>query len=646
MLTSYNLDSLGRIPLAKVKTWSAPQGFGTIKRNLPPARGPMTVAPAALDLSNKLAVVRRLMADQRLDAYLIPTTDEHLNEYPPQVRERRAWASHFTGSAGDLLLGQQQAWLFVDFRYHEQAELEADPAQIQVVKLGLEGHKSLLEQLQALAKPGFRFGFDPFTTTYSQGETWVQKLEPLGVTLVSLETNLVDRAWQELTGKPLDLPQSDLVALPVEVAGVDSATKLAQVREAMVRVGADLLPVTKLDQISWLFNLRGADIPHNPVFLAYGLVTPTLAYLCTDLERLSDPVAATLPAEVQLVPYEAYLGTLKILSANSRVLVDPLQTTLGTVQAIRAGGGGIVEASHPLETLKARKNAVEIAQMAVANRQASRSKVRVWHWLEEHYRRGEPLSETAVAQAVTGFYAEEPGFMGLSFPTIAAVGANSSIVHYSHPHPQTLVTPNQFLLLDSGAQYWGGTTDDTRTLVFGTPDPEQIDRYTDVLRAHINCARQCFPKGTTGIQLDGITRADLWLKHLDYGHGTGHGVGAFLNVHEGPTGISKRAAEPLEPGMITSIEPGFYRAGWGGIRLENLYLVVQVPLPEPTIWYAFEPLTYIPFQAKLVDFCSLESPQRQWLQQYHEQVLGRLVPTLDAPTATWLARVCEPFMGS
>lgn len=290
--------------------------------------------------------------------------------------------------------------------------------------------------------------------------------------------------------------------------------------------------------------------------------------------------------------------------------------------------------------------------MQAANLKASRAKTRTLKWIADQRATGHAITEADVAATVERFYAEEADFQGLSFNTIAGAGANSSIVHYGTPNPQRVLNPGEFLLLDSGAQYASGTTDDTRTLVIGDPTPEQVECYTEVLKAHINCAMQRFPKGTTGAQLDGITRSTLWFAGLDYGHGTGHGVGAFLNVHEGPNGISKRVSEPLEPGMVTSIEPGFYKSGWGGIRIENLYIVKSLtpkddkpdaatkPDPNKIEWYGFESLTYIPFDQRLIDRDRLDARQREWLQQYNAAIVEKLSPTLSPAEVEWLQAVC------
>jgi Xaa-Pro aminopeptidase len=610
----------------------------------------------------KLEDLRSLLTAHQLDAYLIPSADEHLNEYLPEAKQHRIWATGFTGSRGDFLLGRDLAWLFVDSRYYEQAELEVDPTLIQIVKVGLEGQKTLEETLEDLGREAnqhgkeFRLGLDPFTLAVSQYREFQKQIEPCGVVLVPLRENLVETVrslplWSETEPFP-GFASSKLFYLPETLTGETLEQKLDRVREAMEKKNVQILPVTKLDQIAWLFNLRGWDVPYNPVFIAYAIITRQQAFLFTNLERIEPAIQQRLRSCVTLLPYEAYADHLRSLLARAvscRVLLDPKRSTLGTYQILKdhSSRPKILEADSPIEGMKARKNAVELAQMQQANLKASRAKIRTLKWLSGQLAKGNSVTEADVAATVEQFYAAEEGFQGLSFNTIAGAGANSSIVHYGTPNPQRHLNPGELLLLDSGAQYASGTTDDTRTVIIGEPTAEQIERYTEVLKAHINCAMQPFPKGTTGAQLDGITRATLWQARLDYGHGTGHGVGAFLNVHEGPNGISKLVNKPLEPGMVTSIEPGFYKPGWGGIRVENLYVVKDLTEPQPegsapskVIWYGFEPLTYIPFDRRLIDLNRLSDRQREWLQAYHQAVVEKLAPTLSEPEAQWLQAAC------
>ncbi|WP_373532746.1 aminopeptidase P family protein [Vampirovibrio sp.] len=588
----------------------------------------------------KLQALREAMALHQLDAYLIPSADEHINEYLPENKQRRAWISGFTGSAGDCLIGTSEAWVFADSRYYEQVETEVDAAHIHISKLGLEGHPSVTEAIKQMAEnlEPFRLGFDPFTLSVQQFQGFQKALKETAVTLVPVTGNLIDPLWQDAPAATL----SEVFALPDSVSGQSSAEKIAAVQAKLKTLKADFLPVTKLDQIAWLFNWRGQDIPYNPVFTAYALIAQNNAYLFMEASRIQPAALQALSNQVEIQPYEQYAAILKTLAAEQTALIDPKHTTCGTFTLIQAHNGQIKEAEHPIERMKAIKNPLEIAGMKAANLKASRGKIRAWAWLDQQISTGKPVTEESFKNAIEAFYAEEDGFFGLSFNTISGAGANASIVHYGTPNPHKTLEAGELFLIDSGCQFIGGTTDDTRTLLIGQQaTPTQQLRYTAVLQAHINCAMQRFPKGTDGIRLDGITRAALWQHGLDYGHGTGHGVGAFLNVHEGPNGIHKMAHQPLEPGMITSVEPGFYEPGWGGIRLENLYLTVDRTTDTDTDWYGFESLTYIPFDQKLIDWQALSRPQLDWLSEYYQQILNQIGPTLSGEEAAWLQAACQ-----
>ncbi len=607
--------------------------------------------------AQKFAALRSQLAKHKLDAYFVPSADEHLNEYLPEAKQRRQWISGFTGSAGDFLIGSEQAWVFVDSRYYEQADMQVDEKLQKVCKVGLESHQTVEEVLEELGQKAaqvLRLGIDPFTITVAQYRRFSERLSNSGVEIVPVLENLVDTVRSQSYFAESIPPFGDqpVIALPDSITGESLAKKLERVREAMDKKKAAVLPVTKLDQIAWLYNLRGRDVECNPVFISYAIVTKTDAYLFTNMSRIDEPVRQSLVGQVQILDYEQYIPTLRSLVGDSqRVLVAIAQTTYGTYMQLKEVGAKIVEAEHPVESFKAHKNTVEIAQMQQANLKASWAKTLTLQWIELQIETGHSISEKDVANKIEGLYKQQEGFYDLSFPTIAGAGANGSIVHYSNPNPDCKLLNGELLLLDSGSQFYGGTTDDTRSISIGTPTDEQCDRYTEVLKSHINCAMQRFPKGTTGSQIDGIARSSLWQSGLDYGHGTGHGVGVFLNVHEGPNGISKRVNQSLDLGTINSIEPGYYQPKWGGIRLENLYFVKQVaesvPNPLPNVdsnsvpWYEFESLTYIPFDKKLIDRQKLNPQQIAWLEKYYVAVMEKLSPMLTDEQTTWLKEACR-----
>lgn len=590
-----------------------------------------------LDIAARLQQLRQLLREQDLDGFWVPSADEHLNEYLPEHRKRRQWITGFTGSVGDALITRDRAWLWVDPRYHEQAEREVDPNLFTVIKGGLPNQPSLMEIVEELGS-GFRLGVDPFTVAVATYRQLQAHAQAGGVLLIPVMENLVDKLAQgSAPVAPFDHP---IDSVPTHLSGATPAEKLAQVRQEMRRKRVGLLPLTKLDQVAWLFNLRGSDIPYNPVFWAYALVSLDRAALFTDLERLSPPSRQFLAeAGVELWPYETYSQQLpQWAKSYAPVGLDPKQTTQGTQELLQ--DASCRELEHPVEALKAVKNPTELEQMRLANRKASRAKIRTLAWIDRQIQQGIPVTEADVAAIMEAHYREEGEWVGLSFNTIAGAGANSSIIHYSTPDPQKLLQPGELFLLDSGSHYLGGTTDDTRTVWIGPQpaDPLCKWRYTEVLKAHIQCARQIFPPDTYGVSLDGIARSTLWQAGLDYGHGTGHGVGAFLNVHEGPNGIHRRASTPLKVGMINSIEPGYYQPGWGGIRLENLYEVIAIPEPEG--WMGFRSLTWIPFDGRLIDWELLNEAQRAWLDEYHRQVYAMHHATLPEQDAAWLKCAC------
>ena len=605
-------------------------------------------------VAQKFVALRSQLAKHQLDAYFVPSADEHLNEYLPEAKQRRQWISGFNGSAGDFLISTNQAWVFVDSRYYEQADMQVDANLQKVCKGGLEDHQTIEEVLEELGQKAvnrsqtFRLGIDPFTITVAQYRRFSSRLSLSGIEIIPIIDNLVDAVRSQspfAESEPL-LPFGDqpVIVLPESITGESLAKKLERVREAMGKKKATILPVTKLDQIAWLYNLRGRDVECNPVFISYAIITQNDAYLFTNTSRLDHAVRQSLADQVQILEYEQYIPTLRsLISDNSRVLLAIAQTTFGTYLQLKEVNAKIIDAEHPVEIFKAHKNSVEIAQMQEANLKASWAKTLTLKWIEEQTNAGNIISERDVASTIEGLYKQQEGFVELSFPTISGAGANGSIVHYSNPNPACKLLNGDLLLLDSGSQFYGGTTDDTRSVSIGKPTTEQRDRYTEVLKSHINCAMQKFPKGTTGSQIDGIARSSLWQSGLDYGHGTGHGVGVFLNVHEGPNGISKGVSQSLDLGTVNSIEPGYYQPKWGGIRLENLYFVKQVPehIPNPIPWYEFESLTYIPFDKKLIDRDKLNSQQIEWLENYYALVVDKLSPMLTEAEILWLKQACS-----
>jgi Xaa-Pro aminopeptidase len=603
--------------------------------------------PAGSEVGARLAALRKAMAERGLDVYLVPSTDEHQSEFVPATAERRQAISGFNGSAGDVAVLADSAHLFVDSRYHLQAEQQTDPALYTVHKLGLDGERDLpafLADLVSQGKP-LRVGFDPFLHNLLAMDQLASVLQGETVSLTPVTGNLVDEVW---TDKPAPA-QSTVYALPADLTGESAVQKLGRVRAAMQAQGADVLVLSKLDDVAWLTNLRGRDIPHNPVFDAYLVVTDDAAVCFTD-NPVPDDVQQALAPAVTFAPGEAFRDRLSALAqaagdVERRVWLDRQGTSHG-VRLLTQGAKPLYQSPNPVGRMKACKNEAEIAASLEGHVRAGCAKVRAFHELAQRLDAGQRLSEADFADLLYGHYAREADFFDLSFPTIAGYGANSAIVHYSYPSAEVLLAPGGLLLVDSGIQIAGATTDDTRTVAIGDATDEQRRLFTHVLRGHIRLAMQRFPKGTSGQTLDVLARSDLWNQGLDYGHGTGHGVGAFLNVHEGPQNISSRGAVPLEVGMIVSDEPGYYKGGWGGIRLENLYVVEQLdalpPHPSGSPWLGFSSLTVLPFEPRMIDAQALAAEERAWLNAYHDRVRETLSPRLDGAARDWLQAACRP----
>ena len=595
-------------------------------------------------LSNRLSNLHRRMAEAQIDAYLVTSSDAHLNEYVPEYTRRRTAITGFRGSAGDVLICPDKSHLFVDSRYHIQADDEVDHDKFRVHKLGLAKEKTLRQWLTELEKESgsIRVGFDPFVVSMQEIKVYKSALKSPESELVPVNVNLVDAVWDEQPPPPANA----IYQLPDEVTGRSVAEKLADIRKEMDAAGATLLVLTKLDEIAWVTNLRGSDIEYNPVFEGYLVIDPENA---TCFTRVSPPgeVTEALTSLIDFQPYDAYSEVMGRYGAEASGMVwlDPSGTTMGTLLMLH-DEQELLEMPNPTVALKATKNEAEIAAARNSHRHAAAAKIRSFKRLHDSINAGQTVSEADYSQILYDEYSSEEGFSDLSFTTIAGAGANGAIVHYADASPEVPIRDDELFLVDSGVQLMGGTTDDTRTVVVGEPSARQKEVYTLVLRGHIKLAMQKFPEGTGGVALDALARTFLWNAGLDFGHGTGHGVGAFLNVHEGPQRISPRGAdEPFKTGMIVSNEPGYYEAGWGGIRLENLYVVLpdeDLPEhPDGRKWLRMDSLTLIPFEKKLINWDQLSHEEREWLDEYHQQVWDTIAPMLEGEDREWLQEACQ-----
>ena len=604
----------------------------------------MIMADAKQTLSNRLTKLYRRMEEAQVDAYLVLSSDAHLNEYVPEYTRRRTAITGFRGSAGDVLVCLDGSHLFVDSRYHIQADDEVDHDNFRVHKLGLAEEKSLSQWLTEMEKErgSIRVGFDPLVVSMQAHSVYKAALKSPDSALVPVNDNLVDAVWDEQPPPPAN----PIYQLPDDLTGCGVAEKLSDIRKEMEDAGATLLVLTKLDETAWVTNLRGTDIAYNPVFEGYLVIDRERA---TCFTRVSPPADVTdaLVSLIDFEPYGAYADAMKRYGAEASGMVwlDPSGTTMGTRLMLHEDQK-LREKPNPTVALKAIKNETEIAASRNSHRHAAAAKIRSFKRLQDLIKAGETVSEDGYSQILYEEYSSEEGFYDLSFTTIAAAGANGAIVHYADASPDVPLRDGELFLVDSGVQLMGGTTDDTRTVIVGEPSERQKEVYTLVLRGHINLAMQKFPEGTGGIALDALARTFLWNAGLDYGHGTGHGVGAFLNVHEGPQRITPRGAdEPFKIGMIVSNEPGYYEAGWGGVRLENLYVVApdeEMPgHPDGRKWLRMEALTLIPFDKGLIDWDQLSSGEREWLEGYHRQVWDTIAPMLGDGDREWLREACQ-----
>ncbi|MSR75633.1 MAG: aminopeptidase P family protein [Planctomycetes bacterium] len=582
-------------------------------------------------IPERLRALRGLTAEHGIDDFIVLSVDEHLNEYLPLHGARREFMSGFTGSAGDLLVGRSDAWLYTDGRYHMQAGLELEGSGFSLMKVGTPGSRSLIADIEERIKCGKSHvvGVDPMTVPFGFSEMLTERIERLGGKVVETPINLVDRVWRT---RPKNA-NSRLIVVPPEWCGQSTAEKLAVVRADLAAAGADGMAVVKLDQIAWLMNLRAkGDIPYNPVFEAFMyLDAQTLhLFLRSPAERLPagfDPKCGGFVVHA----YEEFAPFLR--TVKERVSIDPSGITLGVVSALQGAGALIVPMLSPIELRKSMKNPAEQDAQRRANLRASVAKTRTLLWLRRELDAKRLVTEDSARLAIEAYYAEQEGYFDLSFNTISATGAHGAIIHYG-ACDNTPLKDGDLYLIDSGAHIAGGTTDDTRTVAVGRCDSERRKVYTLVLKGHIQAARQTFPENTPGTALDALARAPLWNQHLNYDHGTGHGVGTFLNVHEGPFALSERerksyATTPLKPGMVTSIEPGYYREGFGGVRLENLYLLRKTHDDAlGRAWITLDPLTWIPFDPELVEDSLLDPAETEWLDNYHRGCIEILSPLL------------------
>ncbi len=584
-------------------------------------------------VSTRVAALRAQMAEQNFDAFLVPRADAHRGESVPACDARLAWLSGFTGSAGLAIVASQKAVLLVDGRYTLQAPAQTDTNIFEIAEIPAATSANWL--LENVA-PNARIAYDPWLHTKAEVKALANSLSAHAKLVPTL--NIIDKIWHD---RP-QAPQSDISFLDLERAGITATEKCANLQKRLIDQGANTLILTMPESLCWLFNMRGHDVPNTPFVLGFAIVPSTgSAQIFVSEDKLTPAARTALEPVATLHEKSQFTQQLQKISADQTVWLDPSTAPSAVADILQASGAQLLEKPDPIMALKARKNAREIEGMRDAQHRDGIAMANFLHWFDQNAASGS-LSEIAIVRQLEAFRRADSTLVDISFDTISGAGPNGAIVHYrvTEKTNRTL-NPGDLMLVDSGGQYLSGTTDITRTLFTGAATAEQKDRYTRVLKGMIAISRAQFPTGTSGAQLDTLARQALWDVGLNYAHGTGHGVGAFLGVHEGPIGISARYILPLETGHIISNEPGYYKTDAYGIRIENLVLVMQSPKAEG--FNAFETLTLAPIDTRLMDKSLLNTAEIDWLNAYHARVNREIGPALAPDVRAWLEDATKPL---
>jgi len=588
----------------------------------------------------RLKLLRAELERRGLDGFLVPRADAHQNEYVAPCDERLTWLTGFTGSAGTALVLADKAAIVVDGRYTLQAAAQVDTASFEVVPLADVSPERWIEKN---LPPGARFGYDPWLITQDGLERLRRAVTVAEGTLVAVEGNPLDAVWTDRPPAPLGA----VVIRDPALAGESVEAKLERLRAALHEQKLDATVLSDPHGVAWTFNIRGADVDFTPLPLSWAIIPavgrPTLL---VDGRKLSNAARDELSRHAEIVE-PAYLErSLELTAANGAVIrLDQATAPALLATQIEAAGGKVSKGASPVSLMQAAKNEAELAGMRTAHVRDGAALVRFLAWFDAEAPKGN-LTEIEVVCALESFRRDTGALRDVSFPSISGAGPNGAIVHYRVSEATNRrLNPGELFLIDSGAQYEDGTTDVTRTIAVGEPTPEMRDRFTRVLKGHIAIARAVFPVGASGAQLDPFARQYLWAAGLDFEHGTGHGVGAYLSVHEGPARISKLGTVPLARGMVLSNEPGYYKTGAFGIRLENLEIVVdgpEVPGAEKKL-LAFETLTLAPFDRRVLDLSLMTSDEIAWLNDYHARVLKEIGPLVEGAVLDWLKAATAPL---
>lgn len=592
-----------------------------------------------IPLRERLAKLRSVMTANAIDAIIIPSTDPHQSEYPADHWKAREWISGFTGSSGTIVVTIDEAGLWTDSRYFLQAANELSKTDIELYKLETEGVPSIQEWLLERLMPGDALSVNGFTASVDLVRSLVKKFRPLGIN-VDTKLSLVYDIWEQ---RP-KIPETAIYEVSESLAGYSRSQKIEMIRNHMRETGATHCIITALDEVAWALNLRGADAEYNPVFYSFLIVSWNNVSLYVNPHKITSAIGKKLSADdVGIFLYDDILKWLNDIAEDAAIIIDPTKTN-ADIYANLPKDVKKIETITPVAVLKARKNDSEIIGVKDAMLKDGVALVKYFAWLDANVCEGK-VTELSGADKLSKFRKEGSDFVGESFETISAYGSNGAVVHYrSTRATNKTIGFDAFYLIDSGGQYLGGTTDVTRTLHFGNPSVKEIRDYTLVLKGHISLASAVFPLGTRGVQLDILARKALWREGLNYGHGTGHGVGCFLNVHEGPQNIrTNDNGVVLQLGMLTSNEPGVYREGEYGIRLENLVLIEPELTNEFGQFLKFSTLTLAPFSVKCIDKKLLNSDEIEWLNSYHQCVLESLSPFLNEDDKNWLVINTQPI---
>jgi Xaa-Pro aminopeptidase len=588
----------------------------------------------------RLAALRGELKARRLTGFIIPRADQHQGEYVPPSEARLAWLTGFTGSAGAAIVLADRAAIFVDGRYLLQVRDQVDTSLFAVEHL-VENPPD--KWLDANLPRGARLGYDPWLHTADDAERLTKACTSAGATLVAVEHNPVDAIWSDRPAPPL----GKVTVRALNLAGEAAADKVARVQAEIAKLKADALIVSDAHNVAWTFNIRGSDVEHTPLPLSFACVPREgRASIFIDARKLSNETRDYLETLGDVREPSAFADELKALgAAKATVRVDSSTGADAITRAISASGGNVVRGADPITLMKAVKNSAEIEGTRAAHLRDGAAVANFLAWFDRAAPQGK-LTEIEAVAALETFRRETGLLKEVSFPTISGAGPNGAIVHYRVTRATNReIGPGELFLLDSGAQYEDGTTDITRTIAVGRPSAEMRDRFTRVLKGHIAIARAVFPDGTTGAQLDSFARQHLWSAGIDFDHGTGHGVGSYLSVHEGPASISKRGTSvALKRGMILSNEPGYYKTGAFGIRIENLVLVTETEVEgAEKPMNAFETLTLAPIDRRVVEPALMTTDEIAWLDAYHARVAKELMPLVAADTRAWLETTTRPL---